>query len=145
MERPETTMTNSTAEPRRSSGRVFIFFALATALLGIAAYAAQIATRHLAVPWYLPCSATLGAIFAIVSIWQTRTVWRALVLMLLLLLTGAEWSFLLATRLPDYAGPLAVGNKFPVFESKRAHGASFNGRDLQGDQAAVFVFFRGRW
>ncbi len=145
MDRPDTTMTNSAAEARRSSGRAFLFFALATALLGIAGYAAQIAARHLPMPWYLPCSATLGAIFAVVSIWQTRTVWRALVLMLLLLLAGAEWSYVLVTRLPQYAGPLAVGKKFPGFETKRADGASFNERDLQDDQATVFVFFRGRW
>ena len=48
-------------------------------------------------------------------------------------------------RLPPYAGPIAVGQPFPAFETTRANGASFGQRDLAGDKKNVLIFFRGRW
>ena len=47
-------------------------------------------------PWYVPCLATLGAVLLVVSLWQRRTVWRVLALLLVVLLAGAEWLILLS-------------------------------------------------
>jgi len=68
-----------------------------------------------------------------------------LALLLVLLLAGAEWAFLLASRLPAYTGPVAAGQPFPEFTTVRADGKPFARRDLDGDQNSVLVFFRGRW
>ncbi len=65
--------------------------------------------------------------------------------MLVVLVAGATWAFLLATRLPAYTGPIAVGQPFPVFTTMRADGTVFTQRNLQGGPNSVLVFFRGRW
>ncbi|MGH7134334.1 MAG: hypothetical protein ACREHD_01255 [Pirellulales bacterium] len=96
-------------------------------------------------PWYLPITATLGAALIVAALWQARTVWRVLLLVVVLLLAGAEWMFILATRLPPYTGRVAIGQPFPPFTTKRADGTEFTDRDLLGDQTTVLVFFRGRW
>jgi hypothetical protein len=119
---------------------------LGLAVLGVIAYAVQFKAQHLTTPWYMPIAATLGVVFLAVSLWKRRTVWRVLALLLVVLLAGAEWTFLLVLmRLPQYTGPVAVGQPFPAFATVRADGTSFTERDLEGDQNSVFVFFRGRW
>jgi hypothetical protein len=124
---------------------------LALAALGVVGYAVQLWAGLLTAPWYLPCLATLGAGFIVASLWQARTAWRIVVLLLLVLFAGAAWNFLLApmelggTRLAAYAGPLALGQPFPVFATTRADATPFTQRDLEGDRNHVFVFFRGRW
>jgi hypothetical protein len=125
--------------------RRILLLGVALTLVGIAIYAIQIAARRLTMPWYLPTSATVGALLVAVSLWRARSVWRVALLLLLLLLAGAEWAFLLATRLPPYTGPIAVGKPFPAFTTTRADGTPFTQRDLQGDTKNVLVFFRGRW
>jgi hypothetical protein len=137
--------TASAAAPRRFPGRLFLALGLGFAALGVIGYIVQIATRHLSAPWYLPCLATLGVILLAVSLWQARTVWRVLALLLVLLIAGAAWAFLLMARLPPYTGPIAVGQPFPAFATTRADGTSFTQRDLEGEQNSVLVFFRGRW
>ena len=74
--------TTSAAAPRPFPGRLFLALGLGLAALGVIGYIVQIATRHLSAPWYLPCLATLGAVFVAVSLWQARTVWRVLALLL---------------------------------------------------------------
>ena len=96
-------------------------------------------------PWYAPIAATLGVLLIAVALWQARSVWRLLALLLIVLLAGAEWAFMLETRLPAYAGPVAAGQPFPEFTTVRADGTPFTQRDLEGDQNNVMVFFRGRW
>jgi cytochrome oxidase Cu insertion factor (SCO1/SenC/PrrC family) len=108
-------------------------------------YVAQVATHRVLAPWSLPASATLGAIFLVVSLWGRRTVWRVLALLLVVLLAGAETSFLLMIRLPAYTGPVAAGQPFPAFATVRADGTTFTQHDLEGDPDNVLVFFRGRW
>lgn len=137
--------TTSPVEPRPSSGRIFLALGLGLAALGVIAYIIQIAAQRLTAPWYVPIAATLGLVFLVVSLWKRRTIWRVLALLLVGLLAGAEWTFLLATRLPAYNGPVAVGKPFPAFTTTRADGTSFTERDLEGDQNSVLVFFRGRW
>ena len=128
-----------------SSGRRLVVMGAVLAFAGLAAYVAQVATQRLVMPWYLPITATLGAALIGAAIWQTRNVWRLLLLVVVLLLAGAEWTFLLATRLPSYTGPVAIGQPFPPFKTTRADGTAFTDRDLRGDQTTVLVFFRGRW
>jgi cytochrome oxidase Cu insertion factor (SCO1/SenC/PrrC family) len=96
-------------------------------------------------PWYLPIAAVLGVLLVLASLWQARSVWRVLALLLVVLIAGAEGSFLYAMRLPRYEGPVAVGQPFPAFKTARADGSEFTQRDLEGDKHNVLVFFRGRW
>src|ERR1700743_2597864 len=103
-----------------SSGRKLVVMGLLLALAGPAAYAALIAAHRLPMPWFLPISATLGAIVIAASLWQARRIGRILALVVVLLLAGAEWMFVLATRLPAYTGPVAIGQPFPAFSSTRA-------------------------
>src|SRR6476646_1727143 len=131
--------------PRRRPGRRFLALGLALTALGLIGYAGQLALHRLTTPWYLPLTATLGVILIIASLWQARTVWRVLALLLVGLLAGAEWTYLLTTRLPAYTGPVAVGQPFPAFTTVRADGSPFTQRDLEGDRDSVLVFFRGRW
>jgi hypothetical protein len=133
------------ATPRRFPGRSLLALGPALAALGILGYILQLAWRHLAAPWYLPALGTLGVVCVAAALWQRRTVWRWLALVLILLVAGAEWAFLLGTRLPAYAGPVAAGQPFPEFTTMRADGTPFSRRDLEGDQDNVLVFFRGRW
>jgi cytochrome oxidase Cu insertion factor (SCO1/SenC/PrrC family) len=87
----------------------------------------------------------LGIVLVVVSLWQRRSIVRVLAFVLLLLLAGAEWTFLLGTPLPPYSGPIKIGQPFPAFATSRADGKSFSQQELQGDKDNVLVFFRGRW
>jgi FtsH-binding integral membrane protein len=139
-------MSNSSpGAPRRYPGRLFLLLGLGLAVLGVAAYVVQVRFGYLKAPWYMPIAATLGVALLVASLWQARTVWRVLALLLLMLVAGAEWAFLLGTRLPAYTGPVAAGEPFPAFTTARANGAPFTQRDLEGDKNSVLVFFRGRW
>ncbi len=114
-------------------------------MLGFILYAIQLGIGRLVTPWYMPGLTTLGIVLLAVALRQARTVWRWLALLLILLLGSAEWAFVLATRLPAYAGPAAVGKPLPEFATVTADGTPFTQRDLKGDQQNVLVFFRGRW
>jgi hypothetical protein len=140
-------MTSPTtpAAPRRNPGRLLAALALPIAALGLIAYIVQVSLHRLTTPWYMPVAATVGLILLIVSLWQARTVLRVLALLLLLPLAGAEWMFLIGTRLPAYTGPVTAGQPFPAFATMRADGTPFTQHDLEGDQNNVLVFFRGRW
>jgi hypothetical protein len=115
------------------------------AVLGIAAYVLQLWLRRLSVPWYMPAAALLGAALVAASLWEKRTVWRILALVVVLLLGGFEVMALNSMRLPRYTGPVAVGKPFPAFEAKLADGSPFSQASLPGDRDTVMVFFRGRW
>jgi hypothetical protein len=135
----------SIAAPERSRGRFHLLAGLGLAALGIAAYGVQLSLHRLKVPVYMPALALLGAALVGVSLARRRTVLRWLAQVAVLLLAGLEIAALSATRLPTYAGPVAVGRSFPAFESKRADGTTFTQGDLAGDRENVLVFFRGRW
>jgi hypothetical protein len=138
-------MTSSPSPPRRYPGRLWLALGLGLPVLGIAAYAVQLSVHRLSSPLYVPCAATVGAVFVALSLWRARTVWRVLALVLLVLLAGAEWASLAALRLPAYTGPVTAGQPFPAFATIRADGTPFTQSDLQSDQDTVMVFFRGRW
>ena len=118
---------------------------LLAAVLGVIGYVIQLKAQRLTVPWYMPIAATVGLVFVIASLWQARTVWRVLALLLVALLAGGGWAFLWLMRLPAYTGPVAAGQPFPAFTTARADGTSFTQDDLKGSQTSVLVFFRGRW
>ncbi|HJT76941.1 MAG TPA: hypothetical protein VJ739_07030 [Gemmataceae bacterium] len=105
----------------------------------------QMAMQRLVTPWYLPAAGTLGVVLLAVSLWQARSVWRVLALVLVVLLAGAEWAMMVEMRLPAYTGPVAAGQTFPEFTTVRADGTPFTGHDLEGAPDNVLVFFRGRW
>jgi hypothetical protein len=139
------TMTTSTPTPRRFPGRLFLTLGLCLPVLGILVYIVQLWAQRLTAPWYMPIAATLGVLPLVIALWQTRTVWRILALLLVVLLAGAEWALMWQMRLPAYTGPVAASQPFPEFATQRADGAPFTQRDLEGDQNNVMVFFRGRW
>jgi hypothetical protein len=139
-------MTDATnAAPAASRGRLLMFSGLGLAVLGVAAYAAQLSLQRLMLPWYMPAAALFGVVLVVASLWKRRTVWRVLALVVVVLLAGFELMALNAMRLPPYAGPIAVGRPFPAFEAKQADGTPFTQDDLIGDQHHALVFFRGRW
>jgi hypothetical protein len=138
-------MPLTTAPLPRSPGRFLAVLGFALALLGVLAYIAQVWMQWLWAPWYWPIAATLGVVLVIVALWQARSLWRFLGLVLVLLIAGAGWAALIATRLPAYTGPVAAGRPFPVFVSSRADGSAFMQGDLAGPQNTALVFFRGRW
>jgi hypothetical protein len=126
-------------------GRLLMLLGLGLAALGIAAYVGQLRLQRLAVPWYMPAMALIGAALVAVSLWERRTIWRALALIVVVLLGGFEVMALNAMRLPPYSGPVSVGRPFPAFEAKLADGTPFTQASLAGGRHAVMVFFRGRW
>jgi hypothetical protein len=114
-------------------------------VLGVIGYVLQFKAQRLTFPWYLPIAATVGLVFVLASLWQARTVWRVLALLLVTLLAGGACALLLLMRLPPYTGPVAAGQSFPAFTTVRADGTAFTQDDLKGSQTNVLVFFRGRW
>jgi hypothetical protein len=129
----------------RAGGRILLIMGVSLAVLGVIAYAVQISLRRLTAPWYMPVLATLGVVLVIMSVWERRTLWRALALIAVGLVAAGEWGMLFAFRLPPYTGPIVVGRPFPAFETSRADGTTFSQADLAGSRNNVFVFFRGRW
>lgn len=137
--------SSAVVQEHRSPGRRALLLGLGLAAAGIIGYVVQVSNQRLAAPWYMPCLATAGAALIAGSLWKRRTFWRALSLLLVVLLAGAEWAFLFATRLPSYSGPVAKGRPMPEFETMQTDGTPFTRRDLAGGQNHLFVFFRGRW
>ncbi|HLJ10160.1 MAG TPA: hypothetical protein VKU82_03170 [Planctomycetaceae bacterium] len=139
-------MVNSTpAKRHRYPGRLVFLLGVGLPLVGIITYAVQLGRGRLATPWHMAIDSTLAVGLLAVAFWQARKVWRALAFILVLLLAGAEWTFLVGTRLPAYSGPVAAGKALPAFSTSQADGTPFTQRDLVGSQNNVLVFFRGRW
>ena len=140
-------MTDSaTAAPGRFPGRLCLLLGLACAVVGRVAYVVQFYLKNLMMPWYMPIMAVIGVALVAASLWEKRTVWRVLALMVVGLLAIAEIAFLYAVRLPPYTGPVTAGLPFPAFATRRSDGSLFTQRDLSsGDLSSVLVFFRGRW
>jgi hypothetical protein len=137
--------TTPAAARRRRPGRATFFAGVVLVLVGIAGYAVQLAMQRLTTPWYMPVLGLLGVILVARSAWQARSLPRMLTLALVLAVAGAEWTFLLAARLPPYTGPVKVGKPMPAFATTTAGGGPFTQHDLKGDENNVLVFFRGRW
>jgi peroxiredoxin len=113
---------------------------LGLATYGVLGYAAQLGLECLATPWYAPCLATLGAAVLLFSWWQAPTRWRALALLAVVLLAGAEWTVLLSPGLPEYAGPVTVGQPFPAFSTFYVDDSRFAQGDLKRERNTLLVF-----
>jgi FtsH-binding integral membrane protein len=131
--------------PSRWRGRILLLLGVLLAISGVAAYVVQTSMQRLTAPWYMPALAIVGVALVVISLWERRTVWRILALLIVLALAGLEGAFLYAVRLPTYSGPIAVGRTLPPFKTVRSDGKPFTERDIIGDQHNVLVFFRGRW
>jgi hypothetical protein len=137
--------TSPVVAPRRYPGRIFLALGLLLTALGVVGYIVQVSLQRLTAPWYLPGLATLGVVCLVVSLWQARTIWRGLALLLVVLVAAGAWMLLVSSRVPPYTGPIAAGKPFPPFATSRADGRAFTERDLEGEQENVLVSFRGRW
>jgi hypothetical protein len=139
-------MTNaSVSTTGQRPGRSFLFLGLGVAVAAVVAYALQVRAHRLTTPWYLVYATTAAVALVAVSLWQARSLWRVLALLLVAVVAGGAWTLVVGTRLPPYTGPVTVGRQLPAFQTVRADGTPFTDRDLQGDKDSVMVFFRGRW
>ncbi len=130
----------------RSRGRAYFWAGICARLLGPALVVAQFRLKHLAVPWYCPVLATLGAFLLLVAVARRRSIPRVITLLLVAVFAGLQWYFLVSlTKLPDYEGPARAEQPFPAFRSTLADGRPFTGEDLRDGSRRVLVFFRGRW
>ncbi len=131
---------------QRSQGRAYFWAGIGACLLGLALAVAQFGLKHLAVPWYTPMLATLGAFLLVVAVARRRSIPRVVALVLVAAFAGLQWYFLVALmKLPDYEGPARAGQPIPVFHSTLADGRPFTEGDLQDGSRHVMVCFRGRW
>src|SRR5262245_1942101 len=121
-------MSISTVTTPRRPGRALLAIGFFLAVAAVGVYALQVRAHRLTSPWYLPYATTLGVAFVALSLWQSRSVWRVLALLLVAVIAGGAWTLLLGTRLPSYAGPVAVGKPLPAFQTIRADGTPFTER-----------------
>jgi hypothetical protein len=103
------------------------------------------AAKILITPWYAPLLGTLGVALIILALMRSRSIWRWTAVVIFTLLVAFQWYALLAMRTPAYTGPVKDGEPFPAFATTLADGSAFTQADLQGDQNAVMVLFRGHW
>lgn len=142
---PQDAVVSDQARPGFRPGWPLLIAGCGLAGLGLVTYLAQVASRQLFTPWYMPAAAAVGVVLIGLSLWQSRSITRIVGLLFVLLLGAAEGAFILGTRLPAYTGPIAADQPFPAFATVRADGTPFTERDLKQDQNTVLVFFRGRW
>jgi hypothetical protein len=131
--------------PRRFPGRLYLWLGLALALFAPTFYTAQLLAQRLTAPWYLPILGTVAVGLVLLALSRSRSIWRFLVLALLVVMAGGEWFVLWSAKLPPYTGPVTVGQPFPAFSTKLADGSTFDQASLKSDRPTVMVFFRGRW
>ena len=140
------TTTSSTTVPTKTTGRGYLWLGLAVGILAPFLYVAQLAAKRLTAPWYVPILGTVALCLVLLAVIRVRTVGRKIAFLLLGVLATGEWFFLLyASKVPAYAGPVAVGQPFPAFATTFADGPPFTQADLLGERNTVMVFFRGRW
>jgi hypothetical protein len=140
------TLLTTTPAKERSRGRAYFWAGLGACLLGLALTAVQFSLKHLAVPWYSPVLATVGAFLLLVSLARRRSISRVIALVLVAALAGYQWYALVwLMKLPDYQGPARAGQQLPAFSAALADGRPFTEADLRDGSRRVMVFFRGRW
>ena len=140
----EPTPQHEPLHPRR--GRRWLLLGILTAFAGPLIYYFQFSNKILISPWYVPVLATLGAVLAVLSATQRRSLWRMGSAGLLGVFAAFVWlMFLVALAAPPYSGSVEVGRAFPNFQTRLAAGAEFGQDALRGDQNTVLLFFRGRW
>jgi hypothetical protein len=141
-----TVLTTPSAVPR-SRGRAYLWAGVLAGLLGPALVVAQFQLlKHLAMPWYSPILATLGALLLVVALARRRSIPRVIAFVLVAAFAGLQW-YLLAVlmKLPAYEGPARAGEPIPAFRTTLADGRPFTEEDLRDRSRHVMTFFRGRW
>ncbi len=137
------TTTPPTQTPR---GRWFCVLGMLITWGAIGGYLAQLAMKQLVVPWYVAIFGTIGTGLMLLGFLQRPTVWRGMGLLLVAAVCGMEWWYLTAlSKVPEYAGPAAIGAAIPAFSTTLADGRPFTDDDLRQGQPTVLTFFRGRW
>lgn len=137
---------STTSAANLPTGRGFFWAGIGLCLLGFVAPVIQYSLKFMLVPWYMPTLTMLAAALLVMSLFRRRTVVRIMTLVLIVVLAGLEWYFLVVlARLPDYQGPARAGQTIPEFHTTLADGRSFTNRDLARGTPHVLVFFRGRW
>jgi hypothetical protein len=137
--------TSAPSTPRQFPGRLFLWLGLVVGALGPILYVVQLRAERLTAPWYLPILGATGAILALFALSRRWGIVRFLLAGLLVLLAVGEVSLFFTTKLPPYAGPVAVGQPFPAFATTLADGSPLTEANLAGTQPTAIVFFRGRW
>jgi hypothetical protein len=141
-----TTLATTPSAGQRSRGRAYFWAGISACLLGLALAVVQFELKYLAVPWYSPVLATLGAFLLVVAVARRRSIPRMVALVLVAAFAGLQWYFLVSLmKLPDYEGPARAGQPIPAFHSSLANGRPFTEEDLRDGSRHVLVFFRGRW
>ena len=131
--------------PRRPVWGLFVL-GMITFLLGPLLFLVQLQLRQFILPWYVPLLGTLGLILMLASVLRRRGWVRILLLGGFSVVCGFQWYFLtVKSKVLIYAGPVQVGEKLPVFSTKRADGTAFGNAFLENGQTSVLVFFRGCW
>ncbi len=132
-------------KPRTKSGRMWVIVGVVLALLVPGLFLLQIQASILGQPWYAPLMATIGLVLCVVSLRQSRSIWRWSALVVTGLITGLAWFVVVGSLLPAYSGPVKEGQSFPDFSSQKADGTAFTKRELKAERGTVLVFFRGHW
>jgi hypothetical protein len=141
-----TTVLTTPSAGQRSRGRVYLWAGVFACLLGPVLFVAQFWLKHLAMPWYSPVLATLGACLLVVALAHRRSIPRVIALVLVAAFAGLQWYFLVVLfKLPAYEGPARAGQPIPAFSTTFADGRPFTEEDLRDGSRHVMVFFRGRW
>jgi hypothetical protein len=141
-----TTLATTPSAGQRSRGRAYFWAGISVCLLGLALAVVQFGLNYLAVPWYSPVLATLGAFLLVVAVARRRSIPRMVALVLVAAFAGLQWYVLVSLmKLPDYEGPARAGQPIFAFRNSLADGRPFTEEDLRDGSRHVLVFFRGRW
>ncbi len=138
----------STPVPVRAPPRRLPLYLIGILLfvIGPALYILQFRMRQLVVPWYVPVLASFGVLCLMASVMGRRGIVRIVGLVLLTVLCGLEWFFLLVlAKSPAYEGPAQVGRPLPTFATTLADGKPLTTKELATGGPTALVFFRGRW
>ncbi len=130
-----------------ATGRGYFFIGVLLFIAGLVIYGVvAFGLKRLTAPWYLPTLAAAGVVLMLYATLFRRSVLRIVGLVFFaLLLAGEVWYLTSYSVLPEYTGPVVIGQSVPDFEISLADGRPFGSSDLRGGGATALVFFRGRW
>ncbi len=130
-----------------ATGRGYFFIGVLLFIAGLVIYGVvAFGLKRLTAPWYLPTLAAAGVVLMLFATLLRRSVLRIVGLVFFaLLLAGEVWYLTAYSVLPQYTGPVVIGQYVPDFEISLADGRPFGSSDLRGGAATALIFFRGRW
>ena len=137
-------MTPPPTTPARTAlGTWLISLGVAVPAVGLGLYLLKISSQEVPSPWILPLTGTLGLAHVGAGLWQRGTVLRWLVLVVVLLFAGAEWAFVLLTRLPTYAGPARLASASQNSKRSARMGQRSRNKIWKGPKTTSWSFFAG--